>query len=451
MKHGPARGHRRLVGAGRRYGRRGPWVLRGVDLAAEPGTLVRVEGANGTGKSTLLRLLAGLDTPTEGRALGRPRTAYVPERFPAGLPFTFGGYLVHMGRVHGLGTAQATRRARDWTERFGAGAHWAAPLAELSKGSSQKAAVVQALTAAPELLVLDEAWTGLDTAARAELDLAVRELTAAGSAVVYVDHHPERLAESVDLRCTLGTDGGLVRLAPARAGAEGRSGSLRTGAGGAMGAGGAADAPAAVEAELEADAGLEAEVELEVEADAELEVEVEVQGPPGAVAPPRVATGVPGDGHGPVPVRAQLGAHGSWLLTVPATASDALLRTLLGADPPWHVVRLTPRPSAREATPTPAPARTPVPAPACRPVPEPARTPASDPAHTPVPEPARTPMPDPAHAPALDPARTPAPPDLPAPAPGSAPGSTRAPEPAPAPAPESGSAPTEAPTRRNGR
>ncbi|KKD17231.1 ABC transporter, partial [Streptomyces sp. WM6391] len=71
---------------GRRYGLRGPWVLRGVELGVPPGALVRVEGANGTGKSTLLRLLAGIDAPTEGRVTGRPRTAYVPERFPPALP-----------------------------------------------------------------------------------------------------------------------------------------------------------------------------------------------------------------------------------------------------------------------------------------------------------------------------------------------------------------------------
>lgn len=68
---------------GRRYGVGGPWVLRGVDLVLPSHRLIRVEGTNGTGKSTLLRLLAGSDSPTEGRVTGRPgRAAYVPERFP---------------------------------------------------------------------------------------------------------------------------------------------------------------------------------------------------------------------------------------------------------------------------------------------------------------------------------------------------------------------------------
>lgn len=188
----------RLRGVGRRYGLAGPWVLRGVDLDVPPGSLTRVEGTNGSGKSTLLRLLAGIDAPTSGRITDRPRTAYVPERFPAELPFSVLGYLTHLGRVHGLGRAEAVRGAGEWLERFGAAEYAATPLAELSKGTSQKVAVAQALLAAPALLVLDEAWTGLDRAARGVLDEAVAERIADGAAVVFVDHDPRRLAGSPD-------------------------------------------------------------------------------------------------------------------------------------------------------------------------------------------------------------------------------------------------------------
>lgn len=133
-----------LRGVGHRYGLRGAWVLRGVDLTLPAGTLVRVEGANGTGKSTLLRLLAGIDAPSEGRITGRrTRTAYVPERFPAALPLTATGYLVHHGRIHGLRSAEAKRRAGEWLTRFGAAEHARTPLAELFKGTSQKVAVAQ--------------------------------------------------------------------------------------------------------------------------------------------------------------------------------------------------------------------------------------------------------------------------------------------------------------------
>lgn len=200
---------------GRRYGPRGPWVLREVALGVPAGALVRITGTNGTGKSTLLRILAGIDAPTEGRITGRPRrTAYVPERFPVALPFTARGYLTHLGRVQGLGRAAAAAGAGEWLERFGAGVFADTPLAELSKGSSQKVAVAQALLAGPDLLVLDEAWTGLDTDARHELDRAVRERVAAGGTVVFVDHDPRRLAGEADAAFTV--EAGRVSAADSR-------------------------------------------------------------------------------------------------------------------------------------------------------------------------------------------------------------------------------------------
>ncbi|MFG2564797.1 ATP-binding cassette domain-containing protein [Streptomyces sp. NPDC048567] len=251
-------------------------MLRGVDLALPARALVRVEGANGTGKSTLLRLLARIDAPSEGRVTGRPRTAYVPERFPAALPFTAAGYLVHLSRVHGLRAAEAAVRADRWLSRFGAAAHARTPLAELSKGTSQKVAVAQALLAEPELLVLDEAWTGLDTEARDVLDRAVAERVAAGATVVYVDHDPRRLAGAVDAAYRV--EGLGLTAAPLATGLEPR-------------------------------------------------VRIEATAPPGTALPP----GLPG-----APAYT-LTDDGTARLTVPATHSDALLAALLSTRPRWHI------------------------------------------------------------------------------------------------------------------
>ncbi|TDU06609.1 ABC transporter family protein [Streptomyces sp. 846.5] len=195
----------RLDGIALRYSLRDPWVLRGVTLDVPMGRLIRAQGGNGGGKSTLLRLVAGVCAPTRGSVLDRPaRRVYVPERFPAALPFTAQDYLCHLGRIHGLRGAEPARRAGLLLERFGAAEFARTPLAELSKGTCQKVAVAQALLGEPELLVLDEAWTGLDQDARAELDAAVDEHLGQGSTVLFVDHDPARLDTRPTLRWQVG-------------------------------------------------------------------------------------------------------------------------------------------------------------------------------------------------------------------------------------------------------
>ncbi|MEH6378779.1 ATP-binding cassette domain-containing protein [Streptomyces sp. KLMMK] len=278
----------RLTGVGRRYGLGGPWILRDVDLSLPEGSLLRVEGANGSGKSTLLRLLAGIDAPSTGRITGRPRTAYVPERFPAALPMTAGAYLTRLGRIHGLGRAAASRAALDWLERFGAGAYAGTPLAELSKGTSQKVAVAQGLMGTPGLLVLDEAWTGLDRASRGLLDEEVRKRVAGGARVVFVDHDPGRLAGAAD--AVLRVEGGAVL--PHRGSAPDPGPRTPAGPSGCR---------------------------------------IVAEGPPGAVLPP----GLPG-----TPAVEPVRDH-AVTLTVAAPHSDALLHALLTARPPWHIRSVT--------------------------------------------------------------------------------------------------------------
>jgi ABC-2 type transport system ATP-binding protein len=184
----------RLDGVAKRYGFRRPWVVKDVSLEIRPGGLVRLEGRNGTGKSTLLRVIAGVSVPTKGTVTGRPITGYVPERFPPALPFSAHDYLAHIGRVHGLAGDALEERIDACLDRFGGLEYADVPLHTMSKGMCQKVAVAQALLPKSGLLVLDEAWTGMDVEAKAALDEAVAERLADGGAVVFVDHDPARLA-----------------------------------------------------------------------------------------------------------------------------------------------------------------------------------------------------------------------------------------------------------------
>ncbi|MEU6961690.1 ABC transporter ATP-binding protein [Streptomyces chrestomyceticus] len=333
----------RLDGVGRRYGARGPWVLRNIDLDLPRRSLVRVEGHNGSGKSTLLRIVAGIDAPSKGRITGRPRSAYVPERFPAALPFTAVGYLTHLGRIHGLRGPAAARRATDWLERFGAGGHARTPLAELSKGTSQKVALTQALLADPELLVLDEAWTGLDPAARDVLDRTVAERVAAGGTVVFVDHDPRRLAGAADARYRVSGDG-LDRLPagagtgtgirPADAGTGTRPADAGTDARPADAGTGIRPADAGTDARSAHNGALPTGPRVIVEAEA-----------PGAAGHP-TPRGLAGLAELPGRPYVTRGPDGGTTvrLAVAAAHSDALLRALLAAHPPWHIRAVAPAP-----------------------------------------------------------------------------------------------------------
>ena len=209
----------RVEAVGKRYGLRQPWVVRHVTRHIAASRLIKLEGPNGSGKSTLLSVLAGVTAPSAGRVTGRPRTGYVPERFPGGVAFSAREYLTHMSRIHGLSGAAVPAAVQEWLERLGSTEYAASPLRTLSKGMCQKIAVAQALVAKPGLLVLDEAWTGLDRAARTALDAAVAHRLADGATVLFVDHDPARLAGRVDERWMLA--GGTVTVVAGRGDANG--------------------------------------------------------------------------------------------------------------------------------------------------------------------------------------------------------------------------------------
>jgi ABC-2 type transport system ATP-binding protein len=311
----------RLEGVGKRYGLRQPWIVRDVSLEVAAGQLIRLEGRNGSGKSTLLRVAAGISVPSAGRVSGRPRTGYVPERFPGGLAFPAREYLIHMGRIHGLRGPSVAAAVDDWLGRLGAADYAGSPLRTLSKGMCQKVAIAQALLPRPGLLVLDEAWTGLDQAARGTLDSSVAERLADGGTVMFVDHHQARLAGEVSQRWQLG--GGQVRVldGPAAGVAGSAGGQVRVLDGPAAVVAGSGRAHQAADTVLIELTGLDPESVPQLAA---LPGVASVRPVPGIEG-----AGSPGAGVLPGPVRV--------LVATSAAASDAVLRQLLGWDD-VHVV-----------------------------------------------------------------------------------------------------------------
>ena len=199
----------------KRYRARGPWVLHGLDLELEPGRLVRIEGGNGSGKSTLLRIAAGASRPQSGRIVDRPETSYVPQRIPERIPFSPLDYLVHLGRIRGMDGRAARERATIWLEHLRVSPARGVPVKELSRGTAQKVMVCQALMSDGPLVVLDEAWSGLDDETQDLLDAEVLARVATGSTVLFVDHDPLRLIGR-PMDCWLLEAGSLLPLEPVR-------------------------------------------------------------------------------------------------------------------------------------------------------------------------------------------------------------------------------------------
>lgn len=168
-----------LDGIGKRFGR--TWALRDVSLDLSAGQWVGLVGPNGSGKTTLLDVTSGLARPTEGRVLidGRPvaedrvglkeRVAYVGHRPGLYDDLTVRENLVFTGRVHGLDKAEAGRRAETLADRMGLASRLLDRVQDLSRGLAQRAALARALVPDPDVVLLDEPFTGLDVDARDRL------------------------------------------------------------------------------------------------------------------------------------------------------------------------------------------------------------------------------------------------------------------------------------------
>ena len=163
-------------------------ILKGVNLDARAGEMVALMGRSGSGKTTILRVIAGLDTPDSGQVTAGK----------AGMVFQFHHLFEHLSaldnvtlaprHVHGVATAEAQRRARGLLDQLGVGHRAGALPRELSGGEAQRVAIARALAVDPPLLLLDEPTASLDPARKNDLGDVLRALAASGRALVMASH-----------------------------------------------------------------------------------------------------------------------------------------------------------------------------------------------------------------------------------------------------------------------
>jgi ABC-2 type transport system ATP-binding protein len=189
----------------------GTIALDGVSFQVAPGTMVGFVGRNGAGKTTAMRIALGVLEADRGevRWRGRPVDAAVRRRFGY-LPEERGLYpkmrvheqLVYFGRLHGLSKRRANERARETVETLGVADRANDRVEALSLGNQQRVQLAAALVHRPDLLVLDEPFSGLDPVGADALAEILRGETARGVPVLFSSHQlelVERLCDEVVL------------------------------------------------------------------------------------------------------------------------------------------------------------------------------------------------------------------------------------------------------------
>jgi iron(III) transport system ATP-binding protein len=213
-----------IEGLGKSFG--SARVLDGVDLRVAAGDLVAILGASGSGKTTLLRLLSGFERADAGRisvggiALCGPGLHVAPERRQIGYVAQEGALFPHLsvgGNVlFGLPRAQRRdpRRAAALLEQVGLpGDYVGRAPQELSGGEQQRVALARALAPSPRLVLLDEPFSALDAALRAETRLAVAAALRQAGATALLVTHDQSEALSMGRQVAVLRTGRLVQVA----------------------------------------------------------------------------------------------------------------------------------------------------------------------------------------------------------------------------------------------
>jgi len=184
-------------------------VLKGVSFAVSGGRMTGFVGANGAGKTTTMRIILGVLAADEGELTwngapltreARQRFGYLPEERGLYPKMTVTDQVVYFAQLHGLDRAAAVRRTAQLLDRLGVGERAGDKLEKLSLGNQQRAQIAAALVHEPDLLVLDEPFSGLDPLAVDVVVQVLRERAAAGVPVLFSSHQldvVERLCDDL--------------------------------------------------------------------------------------------------------------------------------------------------------------------------------------------------------------------------------------------------------------
>ncbi|HEX5234307.1 MAG TPA: ATP-binding cassette domain-containing protein [Silvibacterium sp.] len=187
-------------------------AVQDLSLQIDAGTMFGLVGPNGSGKTSSIRMMIGITMPDSGSVsmFGKPyareslrRVGYLPEERGLYKKMKVMEQLVFMGELHGLNPAVAARRAHEWCERLQILEVAQKKTEELSKGMQQKIQFIATLLHDPELVVMDEPFSGLDPVNAALLQDTLIDLKKAGKAILFSTHRMDQVEKLCDAICLI--------------------------------------------------------------------------------------------------------------------------------------------------------------------------------------------------------------------------------------------------------
>jgi ABC-2 type transport system ATP-binding protein len=182
-----------------------------ISFSIQPGKIYGLLGPNGAGKTSTLRMIIGIIVADSGQitVFGEPlkrehkdRFGYLPEERGLYKKMKVLEHVLFLAQLKGLSSAEAFKRARTWFDRFELSAWTGKKVEELSKGMQQKVQFIGAILHDPELIVMDEPFSGLDPASTVLLKDVLLELAKSGKTILFSTHgmdQAEKLCHSICL------------------------------------------------------------------------------------------------------------------------------------------------------------------------------------------------------------------------------------------------------------
>jgi len=185
----------------------GHTALSDVSLEVESGQIFGLLGPNGAGKTSLIRIVNQITAPDSGEVFFNgeklnqshiERIGYLPEERGLYKKMEIGEQMIYLARLKGLSRDEARKRLKIWFEKLGMETWWKMKIEELSKGMQQKAQFVATVLHEPDLIILDEPFSGFDPVNAETIKDEILELNRKGATILFSTHRMESVEELCD-------------------------------------------------------------------------------------------------------------------------------------------------------------------------------------------------------------------------------------------------------------